>query len=124
MEIFSKMELNEIIEYIKSKNKAIVSENMSMYGIEGTVCRIANFKLCCGYRGAEDIVFYKAIVFNHEVTDSYLTNHKCHYLTKEMLDEIYNTIIESYQKANKLFKEILVSERKLEIEKDFNEDNV
>lgn len=123
MEIFSKMELNEVIEYIKSKNKAIVTENMNLYGIEGTVCRIAKFKLCCGYRGAEDIVFYKAVVFNHEVTDSYLSNHKCHYLTKELLDKIYNTIIESYQEANKNFKEILVSERKLEIEKDFNEDN-
>ena len=33
MEIFSKMELNEVIEYIKSKNKAIVTENMNLYGI-------------------------------------------------------------------------------------------
>ena len=117
------MELNEEIEYIKSKNKAIVSEYMSMYGFKGTVCRIADFKLCCGYCGAEDIVFYKAIVFNHEVTNSYLANHKCHCLTKELLDKIYNIIIESYQEANKNLKEILVSERKLEIEKDFNENN-
>ena len=117
------MELNEVIEYIKSKNSAIVSENMTRYGIKGIVCSISNFKLCMGYRGAEDIVFYKAIVFNHEVTDSYLANHKCSYLTKELLDKIYNTIIESYQEANKQFKEILVCERKLEIEKDFNEDN-
>ena len=117
------MELNEVIEYIKSKNKAIVSENMNRYGVNGIVCRISNFKLCMGYRGAEDIVFYKAVVFNHEVTDSYMTNHKCYYLTKELLDKIYNNIIESYQQANKDFKEILVSERKLEIEKDFNEDN-
>ena len=117
------MELNEVIEYIKSKNKAIVAENMNMYGVNGIVCRISNFKLCMGYRGAEDIVFYKAVVFNHEVTDSYMTNHKCYYLTKELLDKIYNNIMESYQEANKTFKEILVSERKQEIEKDFNESN-
>lgn len=117
------MELNEVIEYIKSKNKAIVTEYVTMYGVNGIVCRISNFKLCMGYRGAEDIVFYKAVVFNHEVTNSYLSNHKCHYLTKELLDKIYNTIIESYQEANKDFKEILVSERKLEIEKDFYESN-
>lgn len=117
------MELNEVIEYIKSKNSAIVSENMTRYGVNGIVCRISNFNLCMGYRGAEDIVFYKAIVFNHEVTDSYLTNHKCYYLTEKILDDVYNTIIESYQEANKLFKEILVRERKLEIEKDFYEDN-
>ena len=112
------MTLTEVINYIAGKHNNIEIVKNNEFDINGVVCMFNGLKICFGYPNQE-IVFYKNIVFNHTITNTYTGNYNSKYLTTEKIDEMYERFMTTYREASLDLKEIKLDENLEEIKKDF-----
>ena len=113
------MTLSEALDYIQSKHNNIEIVGNNEYDVGELELRFNNHRICVGYKGNGEIVFYENIVFNHKVQSTYVGNWNCSYISFEKLDELYNQFMRTYQTASIDLKEIITDEKLDEIKKDF-----
>ena len=113
------MTLSEALDYIQSKNNNIEIVGNNRYDIGGLECRLDNHRFCIGYRGNNEIVFYRCTVFNHKVDSTYNGNWNCSYLTFKKIDEMFDKFMKTYQEASMDLKEIIIDEKLEDVKKDF-----
>lgn len=113
------MTLSEALDYIQSKHNNIEIVGNNEYDVGGLECRLNNHRICIGYRGNGEIVFYKCIVFNHKITSTYTGNCNCSYLTLNKIDELFDKFMKTYQEASMDLKEIIIDEKLEDVKKDF-----